>query len=154
MRAVHQPYHHGNVKDSLLAMAMEFIDANQGELISLRKLANAVGVTPSAVYNHFSDRNALMLAIKIRIYEKFNRFSKRDFREQTIRKKPCWRYVSPIINSPKNIHRNIISCSAPPYRWNGQHLKRWKCSVKAWLERGKLSLKFIRSTRFLVVKKR
>ena len=79
MRTAHQPYHHGNVKDSLLAVALELIDANQGELISLRKLANAVGVTPSAVYNHFADRNALMLAIKIRIYEKFNRFFEARF---------------------------------------------------------------------------
>ena len=58
MREAHQPYHHGNVKDSLLAMAMELIDANQDELISLRKLANAVGITPSAVYNHFANLDA------------------------------------------------------------------------------------------------
>ncbi len=70
----HQPYHHGNVKGALIDAAMALIDTNQTDNISLRRLAKEVGVTPSAVYNHFADKDSLMLAIKIRLYEDLNRF--------------------------------------------------------------------------------
>lgn len=70
----HQPYHHGNVKAALIEAAMALIDNKQTENISLRRLAKEVGVTPSAVYNHFADKDSLMLAIKIRLYEDLNRF--------------------------------------------------------------------------------
>ena len=69
-----QPYHHGNVKVALIDAAMALIDNSQTDEISLRRLAKEVGVTPSAVYNHFADKDSLMLAIKIRLYEEVNRF--------------------------------------------------------------------------------
>ncbi len=69
-----QRYHHGNVKEALIDVAMKLIEADEVEMISLRRLSKEVGVTPSAVYNHFSDKDALMLAIKIRLYEEFNHF--------------------------------------------------------------------------------
>lgn len=69
-----QPYHHGNVKEALVAEALKFLENNEVELLSLRRLAREVGVSPSAVYNHFPDKNALMLAIKVRLYERFNDF--------------------------------------------------------------------------------
>lgn len=67
-------YHHGNVKEALISEAMKFIEANETERLSLRRLAREVGVTPSAVYNHFSDKNALMLAIKLRLFEELNQY--------------------------------------------------------------------------------
>ena len=67
-------YHHGNVKEALINAAMQFIEANETERLSLRRLAKKVGVTPSAVYNHFSDKNALMLAVKLRLYEDIDRY--------------------------------------------------------------------------------
>lgn len=70
----HQPYHHGNVKSALIDAAIGLIDTNKTDTISLRRLAKEVGVTPSAVYNHFADKDSLMLAIKIRLYEDLNRF--------------------------------------------------------------------------------
>ena len=71
---LNQPYHHGNVKEALINVAIKLIEDNQLALISLRRLAKEVGVTPSAVYNHFADKDALMLAIKTRVYEEFNQF--------------------------------------------------------------------------------
>jgi len=67
-------YHHGNVKEALLSAAENHIENNEGEMISLRALSKEVGVTPSAVYNHFADKGALVLAIKVRIYQGFNKF--------------------------------------------------------------------------------
>lgn len=67
-------YHHGNVKEALLTAAQNHIENNQCEKISLRALSKEVGITPSAVYNHFADKDALLLAIKIRIFQNLNRF--------------------------------------------------------------------------------
>lgn len=67
-------YHHGNVKEALLTAAQNHIENNQCEKISLRALSKEVGITPSAVYNHFADKDALLLAIKIRIFQSLNRF--------------------------------------------------------------------------------
>lgn len=74
-------YHHGNVKEALLNAAQQHIENNKGEMISLRALSKEVGVTPSAVYNHFIDKSALMLAIKVRIYQSFNRFFEDNCKE-------------------------------------------------------------------------
>ena len=74
-------YHHGNVKEALLTAALNHIENNEGEMISLRALSKEVGVTPSAVYNHFADKNALLLAIKIRIFESFNKFFAENCKE-------------------------------------------------------------------------
>lgn len=120
MRTALRPYHHGNVKDSLLAMAMELIDENRGELISLRKLAKAVGVTPSAVYNHFADRNALMLEIKIRIYEKFNKFfeartSGTDNPEEALLE-TCFSYYEFSKKYPSQYH--FLFSSTLPLEWS------------------------------------
>jgi len=67
-------YHHGNVKEALISRAMKFIENDEADNLSLRRLAREVGVSPSAVYNHFPDKNALMLAIKIRLYQQFNEY--------------------------------------------------------------------------------
>lgn len=74
-------YHHGNVKEALLNAAQNHIENNQGEMISLRALSKEVGVTPSAVYNHFADKNALILAVKIRIFQSFNKFFAENCKE-------------------------------------------------------------------------
>jgi len=69
-----QPYHHGNVKEALIEMAMTMIERDDVSTLSLRRLSKAVGVTPSAVYNHFADKDALLLAVKTRIYDEMNEY--------------------------------------------------------------------------------
>jgi len=67
-------YHHGNVKEALIDEAMKFIDTGELEQLSLRRLAREVGISPSAVYNHFADKSELMLAIKLRLYRELNAY--------------------------------------------------------------------------------
>jgi AcrR family transcriptional regulator len=68
------PYHHGNVKEALIDVAIKLMEDDQVDRISLRRLSKDVGITPSAVNNHFADKNALMMAIKTRVYQQFNQF--------------------------------------------------------------------------------
>lgn len=56
-------YHHGDLQSSLLATATAMI-AEQGiEALSLRKLALRIGVSRTAAYHHFKDKNDLLSAI-------------------------------------------------------------------------------------------
>jgi AcrR family transcriptional regulator len=56
-------YHHGDLQSSLLATATEMITENGIETLSLRKLAERIGVSRTAAYHHFKDKNDLLSAI-------------------------------------------------------------------------------------------
>ena len=70
--AVDSKYHHGNLRDALLAGALQMLESGVGEGLSLRELARQVGVSANAPYRHFPNKDALLLAM---IAEGFNRFS-------------------------------------------------------------------------------
>ena len=53
-------YHHGNLKQALLDEAIAEIRANGVENLSLRALARGVGVSQTAPYRHFTDKDALL----------------------------------------------------------------------------------------------
>lgn len=54
-------YHHGDLRTTLLATAMAMLEA--GEPFSLRAVAREAGVSATAPYRHFSDRDALESAL-------------------------------------------------------------------------------------------
>ena len=56
-------YHHGNLRQTLLLAAAEIISENGIESLSLRKLAEMVGVSRTAAYHYFQDKNDLLCAI-------------------------------------------------------------------------------------------
>ncbi len=53
-------YHHGNLRDGLLARAAEIIATAGIEAVSLRGLARDLGVSHAAPRRHFADRAALL----------------------------------------------------------------------------------------------
>lgn len=57
------PYHHGDLRRSLLETARVMVREDGIEALSLRKLADAVGVSRTALYHHFEDKNDLVCAI-------------------------------------------------------------------------------------------
>ena len=69
-----QSYHHGNVKAALVHAAINLLQDEPVQNLSLRRLAKEVGITPTAVYNHFSDKDALIAAIKLEGFDNFNKF--------------------------------------------------------------------------------
>lgn len=54
-------YHHGDLRAALLTSAMEMLE--QGEPFSLRAVARRAGVSATAPYRHFADREALESAL-------------------------------------------------------------------------------------------
>ncbi len=58
-----EPYHHGSLREALLAAGMAALEGPEGEQPSLRSLAREAGVSPTAVYRHFPDKQALTQAL-------------------------------------------------------------------------------------------
>lgn len=56
-------YHHGDLRPSLLGAATEVINQGGVEALSLRKLAEKVGVSRTATYHHFKDKHDLLSAV-------------------------------------------------------------------------------------------
>lgn len=54
-------YHHGDLRATLLRTAMRMLE--DGEQFSLRAVAREAGVSPTAPYRHFTDRDALESAL-------------------------------------------------------------------------------------------
>ncbi|MFF2493534.1 TetR/AcrR family transcriptional regulator [Agromyces sp. NPDC058064] len=65
-------YHHGNLRQALLARAWETIDAEGLDALSLRRLAREVGVSHGASARHFTDRTALLDAIAVAGFARMN----------------------------------------------------------------------------------
>ncbi|WP_136163106.1 TetR/AcrR family transcriptional regulator [Sphingomonas flavalba] len=56
-------YHHGDLRGALIAIGLEMLDAMPAEAISLRAMARRAGVSATAVYRHFPNRQALLAAL-------------------------------------------------------------------------------------------
>ena len=56
-------YHHGNLRQSLLASSLQLLREGGVEALSLRKLAELSGVSRAAPYHHFADKQALLAAV-------------------------------------------------------------------------------------------
>ncbi len=67
-------YHHGDLREALLEQAITSVSAVGAEQLSLRAVAAAVGVSPSAAYHHFADKEALLIAVKERGFEQLESF--------------------------------------------------------------------------------
>lgn len=75
-------YHHGNVKNELVSAALEIMEHEDLESISLRRLARVIEVCPAAVYNHFANKKALMEEIKTKAFEEYVHFFDVHFKTQ------------------------------------------------------------------------
>ncbi|MFC4295443.1 TetR/AcrR family transcriptional regulator [Novosphingobium tardum] len=56
-------YHHGDLRPALVAAGLKLIETTDADSLSLRAVAREVGVSPTAVYRHFPDKQALMAAL-------------------------------------------------------------------------------------------
>lgn len=64
-----KPYHHGNLKNELIKAGIDLVNEEGFTNFSLRKVAKRVGVTPTACYNHFLDKEELLESMNIHINE-------------------------------------------------------------------------------------
>src|SRR5438552_3650747 len=61
-------YRHGNLKSAALTAATRLVASAGYERLSLREVAEAVGVAHRSLYNHFADREALLDTVATEAY--------------------------------------------------------------------------------------
>ena len=60
---VKRSYHHGDLRRALLDAGLGLLETRDAHDLSLREVARAVGVSATAVYRHFPDKDALLDAL-------------------------------------------------------------------------------------------
>lgn len=56
-------YHHGNLREALVAAGLEALTLKESDEISMREVARNVGVSATSVYRHFPDKQAFVEAL-------------------------------------------------------------------------------------------
>ncbi len=91
-------YHHGDLKNALIEAGQEILSKEGMSGLSLRKVARKAGVSHSAPYAHFADKQALIAAISTEgyrlLYEKMQKIQK-DLMDDPSRQlvEVAWAYV-------------------------------------------------------------
>ena len=63
------PYHHGDLKHTLIAAALDLLAEKQDWGFSLREVARRAGVSHNAPYNHFNSRQDLLASVAAAGYD-------------------------------------------------------------------------------------
>ncbi len=63
-----RPYHHGNLRESLLDEADRILSASGIEKLTLREVAKSAGVSHAAPYHHFASLDELLAAVAQRAF--------------------------------------------------------------------------------------
>lgn len=71
MSTSEKPYHHGDLRAALLDAADTLLDQGGDGAVSLREVARMAGVSPTAAYRHFADKEALLAALAARHFAEF-----------------------------------------------------------------------------------
>ena len=68
--ATKAPYHHGNLESALVDAAITLVRKYGPDQLSLRAVSAEIGVSPSASYHHFRDKDALVTAISNVLFDR------------------------------------------------------------------------------------
>ena len=72
VKASPRPYHHGNLRESLLKAAEKALETGGAQSISLRELSRELGVSHTSPRRHFADKQALLDALALRGFQRFD----------------------------------------------------------------------------------
>lgn len=77
-------YHHGDLRATLVKVATARLSAHGIDSLSLRKLAEDAGVSRSAPYHHFKDKNALLSAIAAQGFSQWHDTARHIFEQSDV----------------------------------------------------------------------
>jgi len=77
-------YHHGDLRETLLVVATEMLQESGIKEVSLRKLASRVGVSRTAPYHHFKDKNALLCGMAEKGFEQLHQINKSGYEDEEL----------------------------------------------------------------------
>jgi AcrR family transcriptional regulator len=98
-------YHHGNLKAALISAGLEILSEQGIEGLSLRNVAKKIGVSHTASYNHFPDKQALLAAISTAGHEQLHQilldtFEKTKHSSSHIISEIAWAYLQFALDNP------------------------------------------------------
>jgi len=107
-------YHHGDLKNALIKAGVEILSKEGVHGLSLRKVAQKAGVSHTAPYSHFVDKQALIAAISTEgfriIYEQLDnviqRYQRRPLRQLI---EACWAYIQFALSDPAHFKVTLSS---------------------------------------------
>jgi AcrR family transcriptional regulator len=67
------PYHHGNLRNTLIDAGIELINSEGEKAFSLRRVCTLCGVSQAAPYSHFSSKEDMLEAMKAHVTESFTK---------------------------------------------------------------------------------
>lgn len=100
-------YHHGDLKNALIAAGIDILATESLAALSLRNVAQRAGVSHAAPYAHFADKQALIAAISTegyrRLYETVLRVTQR-YPAEPVRQliEAAWGYATFALNDPEH----------------------------------------------------
>ena len=112
-------YHHGNLRQALLDLAESQLLQTRAQDLSLRALAKEIGVSQTAPYRHFADKNALLTALATKGYlslsEKMIRAQNKKKLDPIEKLRAASKaYIDYSINNPE-MFKNMFSQILVPY---------------------------------------
>lgn len=63
IKSAKRGYHHGDLRAALIWAGLDLLETRVADELSLREVARAVGVSATAVYRHFPDKQSLLAAL-------------------------------------------------------------------------------------------
>lgn len=107
MKRKRRSYHHGDLKNALIAAGLDILAKEGSGALSLRSVAQKVGVSHAAPYAHFADKQALIAEISTegyrRLYEAIRAAAaqhEHDPARQLV--EAAWAYVSFALEDPEH----------------------------------------------------
>lgn len=76
-------YHHGNLKEALIETALQTIDQEGLDAITLRDITEKLGTSRSAVYRHFASKEVLIIGVIQRGYAQLDELFTPIFQDRT-----------------------------------------------------------------------
>jgi AcrR family transcriptional regulator len=107
-------YHHGDLKNALIRAGIEILSEDGVHGLSLRKVAQKAGVSRTAPYSHFTDKQSLIAAISTEgfrtIHKKLSAVIKR-YQDEPLQQlvEGAWAYVRFALSDPAHFKVTLSS---------------------------------------------
>ena len=110
-------YHHGDLRLTLIATALQLLKSVSASELSLRKLAAKAGVSAAAPYRHFKDKDELIAAVMAEGFEKKSEFM-----------------ADAILKSKGDPEKMMFDCAAAYFRMGLLHPQHFKLMATSHIE--------------------